>query len=119
MQDKSEIAKAIGAGKTITTTDFAVVFLIGVAAIEWWLSDLLGELGEYAAFLRIVIIAESFAWFAPLGVIINWFVSYGGLDAADAEFYQTRKSLTMSFLLWLALNALHVLLLNYRGWFDF
>lgn len=117
--NQTYLTQAIGAAKTILTFDVAIFFFAGVIAVEWWLSTILPELQEFASILRFVVIGASFCWLFSLALIINWFVSYGGLESDDPEFVAVKKSLKMSFALWFAMNLLNVLLLNYQGWFKF
>lgn len=119
LMENAKVTAAISSAKTIFTSDVAFFIFIAKISIVWWLSKSLVDLGEFAVILRFLIVMASLCWYMPLAIIINWFVTYGDLEADNAEFLEVKKGLKMSSAMWIGANLLNVLVLNFGGWFNF
>jgi len=105
-----QLTQASSHANTVATLDPAIIFFAIASLCMRWL-----KLEFYSAIPRLWIVFEiifSLFWLLPLVAIIAWFWRYRSWRNVDESEYQSkRKSMRLSFRMWLAAYVFHVVLL--------
>jgi RNA polymerase subunit RPABC4/transcription elongation factor Spt4 len=105
-----QLTQASSQANTIGTLDPAVIFFaIASLCMRWLKLEFYGEIPRLWTVFEIIF---SLFWLLPLVAIIVWFYRYRRWRIIDEDEYQSkRKSMRLSFRMWLAAYVFQVVLL--------